>query len=125
MPLHEQGRLRFLDGLPDREFAPGIRLRLTHGHTEAMMLAYIDAGDRTVVYCADTLPSQFHVGLAYGMAYDIRPLDELAEKAALLEEAEREGQILFFEHDPKIECCNLQLTEKGIRPKDTFNIEEL
>jgi len=29
---------------------------------------------------------------------------------------------LFFQHDPKIECCNLQLTEKGIRAKDYFDL---
>ncbi|MFN4835213.1 MAG: MBL fold metallo-hydrolase, partial [Bacteroidota bacterium] len=33
--------------------------------------------------------------------------------------------ILFFEHDPKVECCTLQRTEKGIRPKDFFSLDSL
>jgi len=31
----------------------------------------------------------------------------------------------FFEHDPVYECCNLQQTERGIRPKDYFKLEEI
>jgi hypothetical protein len=33
--------------------------------------------------------------------------------------------ILFFEHDPANECCDLQQTEKGIRPKDYFRLADL
>ncbi|MEO7834961.1 MAG: MBL fold metallo-hydrolase, partial [Ginsengibacter sp.] len=34
----------------------------------------------------------------------------LKEKRSFLTEAQQKDFILFFEHDPKIECCNLQLT---------------
>ena len=33
--------------------------------------------------------------------------------------------ILFFEHDPQYECCTLQQTEKGIRPKEFFKLDEV
>ena len=33
--------------------------------------------------------------------------------------------ILFFEHDPVYDCCNLQQTERGIRPGDFFKLEEV
>ena len=29
------------------------------------------------------------------------------------------------EYDPKYECCNLQQTERGIRAKDFFKLEEI
>jgi hypothetical protein len=32
---------------------------------------------------------------------------------------------LFLEHDSVNECCTLQMTEKGVRLKDTFKFEEL
>ena len=59
------------------------------------------------------------------MAYDTRPLETLKEKKSFLTEAQQKDYMLFFEHDPEIECCNLQLTEKGIRSKDTFRLEDL
>lgn len=74
---------------------------------------------------ADLLPSAAHIPLPYVMAYDMFPLTTLNEKKAFLTEAQQNDYILFFEHDPKIECCNLQMTEKGIREKDVFTLSDL
>jgi hypothetical protein len=65
------------------------------------------------VYCADALPSQWHVGMPYVMAYDIRPLKTLEEKARLLAEAEKKQQHLFLEHDPLREMIMIQKDERG------------
>ena len=62
---------------------------------------------------ADLLPSVAHIPIPYIMAYDMHPLKTLEEKKLFLSEAENKDYILFFEHDPLFECCNLQLTEKG------------
>jgi hypothetical protein len=77
------------------------------------------------VYMADLLPSAGHIPLPYVMAYDMFPLTTLTEKKSFLKEAVENDYILFFEHDPMHECCNLQQTEKGIRPKDFFKLEEI
>jgi len=53
------------------------------------------------------------------------PLTTLNEKKSFLTEAQENDYVLFLEHDPKIECCTLQLTEKGIRMKDSFALSEL
>ena len=74
---------------------------------------------------ADLLPSQGHIPLPYVMGYDMFPLTTLNEKKSFLREAVQDDYILFFEHDPVYECCNLQQTEKGIRPKDFFKLEEI
>ena len=74
---------------------------------------------------ADLLPSAAHTPIPYVMAYDMFPLTSINEKRSFLKEAIEDDYILFFEHDPKYECCNLQQTEKGIRPKDYFNLEEV
>jgi hypothetical protein len=59
------------------------------------------------------------------MAYDMRPLDTLQEKHKILSEAVANNWVLFFEHDPKNECCTLQSTEKGIRVKEIFALSEI
>jgi len=53
------------------------------------------------------------------------PLTTLNEKKSFLTEALQNNYTLFFEHDPKIECCTLNMTEKGIRLKDSFRLDEL
>jgi hypothetical protein len=74
---------------------------------------------------ADLLPSAGHIPIPYVMAYDMYPLTTLNEKKSFLKEAVENNYILFFEHDPVQECCNLQQTEKGIRPKEFFKLEEI
>jgi hypothetical protein len=53
------------------------------------------------------------------------PLTTLNEKKSFLNEAAGNGYILFFEHDAKNECCDLQQTEKGIRPGNVFQLSEV
>ena len=74
---------------------------------------------------ADLLPSVAHIPLPYVMAYDMFPLTTLTEKKTFLQEAADKDYILYFEHDAVNECCSVQATEKGIRPKDLFKLEEL
>lgn len=113
LPLYEMGRLKFVPVRQNYRFHPGFRVRFTQGHTEAMMLPVLDADEGPVVFCADTLPSQWHIGMPYVMAYDIRPLNSLREKRRLLEEAAQKGQKLFFEHDPVAECGTIQRDASG------------
>jgi len=55
----------------------------------------------------------------------MRPLNTLGEKEKILNKVLKEKGILFFEHDPQIECCSLQLTDKGIRHQSIIKIDEL
>jgi hypothetical protein len=73
---------------------------------------------------ADLLPTHGHIPLPYIMGYDVRPLLTLGEKEKFLKQAAEQEYILFFEHDPEIECCTVQLTEKGVRMKDAFTLNE-
>ena len=90
-----------------------------------MMLPQITYKDKTIVYMADLLPAAAHIPIPYVMAYDTRPLLTMNEKKLFLEEAVEKDFVLFFEHDPKIECCTLQQTEKGIRMKESFELSSL
>lgn len=134
LPIQENGQLKFIP-IPNREnplrqlasanFTDSISIRIADGHTRAMMLPQIQYKDRTIVFMADLLPSQGHIPLPYVMGYDMFPMTTLDEKKTFLEEAVDNNYILFFEHDPKVECCTLQRTEKGIRPKDFFSLDSL
>lgn len=124
LPIEESGQLRFVETKDGEEWLPGIRLRFVMGHTDAMMLPQIKCGDRTLLFCADLCPSASHVSLPWVMAYDMRPLDTLAEKRKLLGEAAAGDWLLFFEHDPKTECCSLEQTERGVRVKESLTLDE-
>ena len=115
VPLHERGVLEFFEGNAQRfQWLPDIELELTHGHTPAMLKVRIRLeGGSTVIYCADALPSTYHLSIPWVMAYDIEPLKTLEEKKALLEEAATEDVILFFEHDPNTEAARIRKDERG------------
>ena len=132
LPIQESGQLKFIevsemkdDKLGSSLFNPTISLRFVSGHTESMMLPQIKYKEKTIVFMADLLPSAAHIPIPYVMAYDMFPLTTINEKKTFLKEAIKGNYILFFEHDPKYECCNLQQTERGIRAKDFFKLEEI
>lgn len=130
LPLEEAGQLTLLD-LPTAGFAsassvmPGLELFVADGHTEKQMLPIFNYKGRKVAFVADLIPSSGHVPLPYIMAYDMRPLETLSEKAILLNKAVDEGWVLFFEHDPVVECATLKRTERGIVLDQTFKLSEL
>jgi len=132
LPIEDSGQLKFVDvsggihgKLGESSFATDISIRFVSGHTESMMLPQINYKGKTIVYMADLLPSQGHLPLPYVMAYDMFPLTTLNEKKSFLKEAVENDYILFFEHDPVNECCNLVQTERGIRAKELFRLEEI
>ena len=125
LPMDEHGALRFVESGDGDEWLQDIRIRYVNGHTEAMMLPQIKYNDTTLLFCADLVPSVHHIPTAWVMAYDMRPLETLKEKRSLLQEAAANNWVLFLEHDPLIECCTVQQTERGIRVKDTFKLAEL
>jgi glyoxylase-like metal-dependent hydrolase (beta-lactamase superfamily II) len=132
LPIEESGQLKFvLPGetqfhqLASSVFTDNISIRFVSGHTESMMLPQINYNGKTIVYMADLLPAAAHIPIPYVMAYDMFPLTTLNEKKSFLTEAVENDYVLFFEHDPQIECCTLQQTEKGIRMKESFRLDEV
>ncbi|MFT5764790.1 MAG: glyoxylase-like metal-dependent hydrolase (beta-lactamase superfamily II) [Saprospiraceae bacterium] len=126
VPLQDAGILKFVDESDGKNVFDHIDVKFVYGHTEAMMTLYIHTDNFTLVYCADVIPSSYHIGLPYVMSYDVRPLFTMTEKTALLEEAVREKQVLFFEHDPKVACATVRKNEKGrIVIDEVFSLEEL
>jgi glyoxylase-like metal-dependent hydrolase (beta-lactamase superfamily II) len=130
LPVKESGQLKFIPSASDAlhpapELGAGFSVLITRGHTDAMMIPHIQYKGKTLVYMADLLPSVGHIPLPYLMAYDTRPLLTLKEKELFMKEAADKEFVLFFEHDPLNECCTLHHTEKGIRLKQIFTLDQL
>jgi len=122
LPIQESGQLKFVD--KDTYDLPFEYIDV-YGHTEAMILPVVEYKGTKVIYLADLIPSHGHIPIPYVMAYDVRPLETLKEKEQVLERAFQENWLLFFEHDPKIELCSLQKTEKGIRMQEALKLNEV
>ncbi len=125
LPIQQSGQLKFIEQRDGISFTDHIRMRFAYGHTDAMMLPEIRYKGHTVIYMADLLPSAAHIPIPYVMAYDMFPLTTLEEKKRFLMEANERQYVLYFEHDPSIECGLLHNTEKGIRLKNSFPLSDL
>jgi len=142
LPIEESGQLKMVNGewsvgnkenqivnnrlqTISSEINSSLSFRIVNGHTEAMMLPQINYKGRTIVFMADLLPSHGHLPIPYVMAYDMFPLTSLHEKKSFLKEAIENDYILFFEHDPLYECCDLKNMERGVRAKSFFKLEEV
>lgn len=118
MLLYERGMLKFVEG--EQEILPGISVLVCNGHTTAQQLPLISDGKSTLLFLCDLVPTASHIPFPYIMGYDLRPLVTLEEKKRILPQAEKEGWLLFFEHDPETVGVTLRKTEKGFAIKEKF-----
>jgi glyoxylase-like metal-dependent hydrolase (beta-lactamase superfamily II) len=127
LPIQESGQLKFIErkDTVTRNVFNQMDVLFVDGHTDSMMIPHMKYQGKTIAFMADLLPSVGHIPLAYVMGYDTRPLITMTEKEQFLQRAVDEEFVLFLEHDSVNECCTLQMTEKGVRLKDTFKFEEL
>ncbi len=122
-PIIQSGRLSFVD--EDGELFSDFFVRIFFGHTPGLMIPVIKYKDKTLVYTGDLIPTVAHIPLIWNMSYDIESLKTIDEKEKLLNEALKNNYILVFQHDESVECCNLKMTEKGIRAKEKFKFSEI
>jgi glyoxylase-like metal-dependent hydrolase (beta-lactamase superfamily II) len=114
VPLLDHGVLKFVEIGDDVLFNDYIRLRFVYGHTQAMMIPFIQLpSGNTLIYAADLIPSHYHIPLPYIMAYDVQPLESLKEKEKLYEQITDSKHFLFFEHDPVVSCGTAVRNESG------------
>jgi glyoxylase-like metal-dependent hydrolase (beta-lactamase superfamily II) len=127
LPMQESGQLNFIKR-PDSDFGIcdlGFDIFYVDGHTEKMMIPHIEYQDKTIVFCADLLPTAGHLPLPYVMGYDTRPLLTLPEKAKFLTAAAENNYYLWLEHDAYNQIITVEKTEKGIRLKDVFKTKDI
>ena len=114
VPLMEADCIKYIDVEDGIHFTENITVDFYNGHTEAMMVPTIklDSGSK-LVFPADLLPSSTHARMPYVMAYDIRPLVTLEERARFYEKVRDDDTYLFFEHDKDYAIGQLFRDEKG------------
>lgn len=122
-PIEESGQLRKIPA--GYSFSSDIDMLVSNGHSEGVQMPRIRYKGKTIVYVTDMIPSSCHVPVPYVMGYDIRPLITMQEKEEFYKIALAENYILFFEHDPVVECCTLQRTERGVRVGERLRLEDI
>ena len=138
LPILESGQLNFIKR-PESDFGHedegrtgvaisdelGFGIFYVNGHTEKMMLPHIEYRDKTIVFCADLIPTAGHLPIPYVMGYDTRPLLTLPEKTKFLNTAVEKNYYLWLEHDAHNQIITVENTEKGIRIKEVFSCEDI
>ena len=128
LPMQESGQLKFIKS-PDKDFEYtdmlGFSIFYVDGHTEKMMIPFVEYQDKTIVFCADLLPTAGHIPLPYVMGYDTRPLLTLPEKEKFLKWAAEKNYYLWLEHDAHHQLITVENTERGVRLKNSFKVEEI
>ena len=95
--LEEQGRLQVVDG--DANVAPGVRVRVTGGHTAAHQAVYVQDQEQTLVFTGDFLFMRAFLKVNWVSSLDLFPLEAMERKAAFLGEAARERYLIWFYHE--------------------------
>ena len=128
IPMQESGQLQFINR-PDSDFGfsseLGFDIFYADGHTEKQMLPHINYNGKTIVFCADMLPTAGHIPIPYVTGYDTRPLLSIDEKQIFLNNAADNNYYLFLEHDAHNEIITVEHTEKGVRLKEVFKCEDI
>ena len=123
LPIEESGQLNIVE--KEGEIIPNIYAKIYNGHTQGQIIPHIKVNGKTLAYTADLFPSTAHIPMPWIMAYDTKPLVTLEDRERFFKEALETETVLFFEHDLYHECCTIEMTEKGVRVKETFCLNEL
>ncbi len=136
-PLVASGQMSLLKG--DEEIVPGISVRTFRGHTASMQgiivcgqpgqdqsqnphpvakdatrMGHPSSGSSpTACYISDLMPTTAHIDLAWGMGFDLYPLDTIASKKEYYARALPERWLTVFTHDPKVPWAYIEKEESG------------
>ena len=110
LPVAQSGQLNLLEA--EGELFPGFELRIFNGHTPGMIVPVIPYKGKKIAYVSDLVPLATNVPVKWIAAYDLFPVRLMEEKQSFLREAFENNYLLFFEHDPKHECCTLRWDDR-------------
>jgi len=116
--LQNEGDCLSLDGV-DIEF------RESQGHTPGMLVSWIRAKGKTVVFTGDLIPAYHWVNLPITMGYDRFPEGLIDEKERFLEQAMEANAMLVYPHDPRYAASFLEYNPVKNRIKPVGPVREL
>jgi len=110
-PLVQSGQMTLLKG--GEEILPGICVRTFPGHTASMQAVTVQSGDKTACYISDLIPTSAHIDLAWGMGFDLYPLQTIESKKNYYAQSVPEKWLTVFTHDPKTPWAYVEKDESG------------
>ncbi|MCL4221779.1 MAG: MBL fold metallo-hydrolase [Phycisphaerales bacterium] len=83
------------------EVLPGIDVFLVPGHTWGQQaVRFADTQGRKVVFTPDVMPTAWHSGAAYSLAYDVEAYTSMISKRWFLQAAAENDWLLVLDHEP-------------------------
>ncbi|HZW08413.1 MAG TPA: MBL fold metallo-hydrolase [Phycisphaerales bacterium] len=96
------------------ETEPGVWVLLTPGHTWGQQaVGFTDVDGHTVVFTPDVMPTAWHLGAAYSLAYDVEPYVSMVSRHWYLDAAARLQWTLALDHDPSTPIVRAARNSKG------------
>jgi glyoxylase-like metal-dependent hydrolase (beta-lactamase superfamily II) len=110
-PLVASGQMTLLKG--GEEIVPGISVKTFPGHTAAMQAVIVQSGGKTACYIADLIPTVAHIDIAWGMSFDLYPLQTVESKKNYYAQSIPEGWLTVFTHDPSTPWAYIERDAAG------------
>ncbi len=115
-PLIESGQMTLLttDGIRSNpQIVPGISVELFPGHTRQLMGIHIESRGQRACYISDLIPSSAHLDPTWVPAFDLDPLETIAQRKRFYQRAIPEEWLVIFTHDHDTPTARIGLNEKG------------
>ena len=101
----------------DKEIIPGIKVKLTGGHTKGQQVVFIKGGGKTILYPGDIIPTISHLRIPYVAGVDIYPLEVMEVKKKLIQDCLEYNWMIAFDHEIKTKLCRLEKINDEIEIK--------
>jgi glyoxylase-like metal-dependent hydrolase (beta-lactamase superfamily II) len=113
--LDDFGVMELVNG--DRELLPGVKVKLTGGHTQGQQVVLIQGGEKTILYPSDIIPTISHLRIPYTAGVDIYPLEVMEVKKKLIQDCLENNWMIAFDHEIEIKLCYLEKINERIEVK--------
>ena len=110
-PLVKSGQMTLLKG--GEEIVPGISVKTFPGHTASMQGVIITSGGKTACYISDLIPTTAHLDIAWGMSFDLYPLQTVESKKFYYSQSMPEKWLTIFTHDAETPWAYVEKDEQG------------
>lgn len=105
-----------------KDYISEVDLFVSQGHTRGQQHPLFSDGQNFLFYCADLIPTSYHVRLAWIMGYDLDSLKIMAEKNEILKKAVEQNWSLFFEHDPYCDLAKVEVDKLDFKVSQRMNL---
>jgi glyoxylase-like metal-dependent hydrolase (beta-lactamase superfamily II) len=105
-PLVDAGLVELIEG--EHEILPGLRSRLTGGHTRGHFAIDFESDNQSALMIGDLCPTTAHLNPMWNLSYDTYPLETRRIKPELLASAARRGSWVIWPHDIQVAAARLE-----------------